>query len=184
MLSRRSLAVDRQRSQAMTEFALVAPVLLLLTFGIIDFGRAMFLYAMLGSAAEDAARSAAASSSPLPTDSSLLSIASAHLTGVTLVSATCPQGPVTEPPVGTAWLYVTEQPAPIAYEASPPMNAPGGGLGTTTLGAGCTPVVPASGKAQLEVTIFYSYVPVTPLVDSLLGGHISFRFAVVSRTDY
>ena len=40
-----------ERSQAMTEFALVAPVLLLLTFGILDFGRALFFYAAAGDAA-------------------------------------------------------------------------------------------------------------------------------------
>ena len=168
----------------MTEFALVAPVLLLLTFGIIDLGRAMFLYAMLGSAAEDAARAVATSSSPLPTDSSLVAGASAHLAGLALSSANCPQGPVTGPPNGVAWLYITEQPAPSGYEAAPPMNAPGGGLGTTTLGAGCTPVNPASGQPQLEVTILYSYVPVTPIINSLVAGHISFRFQVVTRTDY
>ena len=44
------------RSQGLTEFAIIAPVLLLLTFGIIDFGRALYLYITLQQAANEGAR--------------------------------------------------------------------------------------------------------------------------------
>src|SRR5437016_757404 len=36
-----------QRSQGLTEFALIAPIILLLTFGIIDFGRGLYFYITL-----------------------------------------------------------------------------------------------------------------------------------------
>ena len=40
-----------ERSQGLTEFAIIAPVILLLTFGIIDVGRALYLYITLQQAA-------------------------------------------------------------------------------------------------------------------------------------
>ena len=71
----------RERSQAMTEFALVAPVLLLLTFGIIDFGRALYLYSAAGTAGREAAQALVRASSPLPTDSTATQTASVHFPG-------------------------------------------------------------------------------------------------------
>ena len=46
----------RQQSQALIEFALISPVLLLLVFGIIDIGRAVFYYDTLNHAAREGAR--------------------------------------------------------------------------------------------------------------------------------
>ncbi|TMD25509.1 MAG: pilus assembly protein [Chloroflexi bacterium] len=45
-----------ERSQGLTEFAIIAPIILLLTFGIIDFGRALYLYITLQQAANEGAR--------------------------------------------------------------------------------------------------------------------------------
>jgi Flp pilus assembly protein TadG len=48
--------VSEQRAASMVEFAIVAPLLFLIVFGIIDFGRAFFLYNNLTNAARDGAR--------------------------------------------------------------------------------------------------------------------------------
>ena len=50
--------VDRWRrdGQALVEFALVVPVLILLLFGILDFGRAIYAYNTIADAARDGAR--------------------------------------------------------------------------------------------------------------------------------
>lgn len=48
-----------QRGAAMVEFAIVAPVLLLFVFGIIEYGRYFFLYNNLTNAAREGARLAA-----------------------------------------------------------------------------------------------------------------------------
>ena len=48
-----------QQGTAMVEFAIVAPVLLLFVFGIIDYGRYFFLYNSLTNAAREGARLAA-----------------------------------------------------------------------------------------------------------------------------
>jgi Flp pilus assembly protein TadG len=42
---------DAERGQALAEFAIVAPIALLLIFGIIDFARALYTYEMVGQAA-------------------------------------------------------------------------------------------------------------------------------------
>lgn len=46
----------RARGQAMAEFALLLPVLLLLTLGIFEFGRAYYSYSSIANAAREAAR--------------------------------------------------------------------------------------------------------------------------------
>ena len=61
-----------QRSQALIEFALVSPVLLLLLFGTIDIGRAVFYYDTLNHAAREGARLAARASNTLPTNADIL----------------------------------------------------------------------------------------------------------------
>jgi len=48
-----------QRAAAMVEFAIVAPVLLLFVFGIVEYGRFFFLYNNLTNAAREGARLAA-----------------------------------------------------------------------------------------------------------------------------
>src|SRR5512139_2186564 len=44
------------RAQAMVEFALVLPILLLLVLAIIDFGRALFIYSQVSNSAREAVR--------------------------------------------------------------------------------------------------------------------------------
>jgi Flp pilus assembly protein TadG len=46
----------RGRGQGLVEFALVIPILLLVIFGIIDFGRAVYAYSTIGNAARTAGR--------------------------------------------------------------------------------------------------------------------------------
>lgn len=48
--------VYEERGQALTEFALLVPVLLLLVCGIFDFGRMMFAYMHLHSGAQETVR--------------------------------------------------------------------------------------------------------------------------------
>jgi Flp pilus assembly protein TadG len=52
------------RGAALVEFAIVAPFLVLLLLGIIDWGRYLFLYNQLGNAVRDGARIAAVTASP------------------------------------------------------------------------------------------------------------------------
>ena len=49
-------SLKRERAQTMVEFALVFPIVLLITYGIIEFGRMVFIYASVTGAARDGAR--------------------------------------------------------------------------------------------------------------------------------
>lgn len=172
-----------EKSQALVEFALVAPVLLLLSFGIIDFGRALYFYVTIGNTAREVARYAESATLPMPTFASAYPLAAAHSAGMTLL-APCPAGPVTGiPNSNQGWLFITEVPVPTVIEASPAANAPGGDTPAAAAGS-CNAVVPASGRTTLEVTIIYNFSPVTPLVSNAVGNRIILTSHVTFTTEY
>jgi TadE-like protein len=173
-----------QRSQALIEFALVSPVLLLLLFGIVDIGRAVFYYDTLNHAAREGARTAVRASNQLPTNNDVLNAVSAQMIGAP-VSEPCPQGPVTAaiPPANQAWLYVTEPNPPTTVETSPPPNAPGGEYPAAATGS-CSAINPASGNQQLQVTLRFNLILVTPVVSQLTSGRILITAAAIFRTEY
>src|SRR5437899_12515184 len=93
-----------QRSQGLTEFAIIAPVILLLTFGIIDFGRALYLYITLQQAANEGARVAVRASYFIdpngtfhtwPTDTDVADAIQGHAVIMNLANnPACPNGPL------------------------------------------------------------------------------------------
>ena len=182
----------RQRSQAMTEFALVAPVLLLLTFGIIDFGRALYFYAAASTAAREAARTAAVTTGvTLPTQASVLQSAQVHMPGASVANPDCVNGPIPTdvvPSPGYAWVFTTEPSPGPTPDGSPSPDAAGGDTAVSgTYGSGshtCSAVNPAAGQQVLEVTVEYNFVPITPIVSSVVGNHIVFTLQTVVRTEY
>ena len=52
--------LHKSPAQAMVEFALVLPILLLVVYGLIEVGRALFIYNSVASAARQATRYGAA----------------------------------------------------------------------------------------------------------------------------
>ena len=173
-----------QRSQALIEFSLVSPVLLLLLFGVIDLGRAIFYYDTLSHAATEAARTAIRASAPLPTNADVLATANAQMAGAP-VTEPCAQGPISSgtPPANAGWLYVTEPSPPSGIESSPPPNAPGGEFASAASGP-CSAVNPATGYQQLQVTIRFNLVLITPIVAQATTNHLIFSATVVYRTEY
>jgi TadE-like protein len=173
-----------QRSQALIEFALVSPVLLLLLFGVIDIGRAIFYYDTVSHAAREGARIAVRASNQLPTNADVLNTVNSQLLG-TPVTAPCPQGPVTAatPPENTAWLYITEPNPPSTIETNPLPNAPGGEYASNASGS-CSAVNPAGSNQQLQVTIRFNLVLITPIVAQATANHIVISAAAVFRTEY
>jgi Flp pilus assembly protein TadG len=82
----------RDRGTAAVEFALVVPVLLLIVFAIIDFGRALNAQIELTGAAREGARLAALGY-PDATIQARVAAAAPDLSGVTVtVAASCPPG--------------------------------------------------------------------------------------------
>ena len=173
-----------QESQALIEFALISPLLLLLIFGIIDIGRAVFYYDTLNHAAREGARAAVKAQSTMPTNASVLNAVLAQVVGVT-VTEPCVQGPVSAstPPANAAWMYVTEAPAPTVFESSPPMNAPGGEYPASGSGS-CNATVPAGNNVPLQVTIRMNLVLITPVISQLSSGRIVLTASAVYRTEY
>jgi len=172
-----------ERSQALVEFALVAPALLLLTFGIIDFGRGMYFYVTIGNSAREVARYTESASVPMPTFTNAFATAVGHSAGM-ILRAPCPSGPVTgTPPKDTAWVFITEPSPPTTIEASPPPNAPGGDTPASSIGS-CSAVNPAIGRSGLQVTIIYNFVPVTPLVRDATAANIVLTARVYLTTEY
>jgi Flp pilus assembly protein TadG len=82
----------RDRGTAVVEFALVLPVLLLIVFGIIDFGRALNAQITLTEAAREGVRLAALGYSDAAIQARVAA-AAPGLSGVTAtVTASCPPG--------------------------------------------------------------------------------------------
>src|SRR3954451_20440555 len=74
------------RGQALVEFALVLPILLLMIFGIVDAGRLIFTYNTISNAARDGARVAIVNQSPSGTDTCDTVSATAWPTGCAVTS--------------------------------------------------------------------------------------------------
>ena len=174
-----------QRSQALAEFALIAPVLLLVVFGIVDLGRAVFYYNTLAHAAREGAREAESASTPLPANADVLATVQGQATGVSVAVNPCPNGPLTatNPPAGQAWVFVTEPKPPTTIESAPLPNAPGGEFAAPSSGA-CSAVNPAANNVPLQVTIRYNLVLITPIVGQLSANRIVMTVAAIYRTEY
>jgi Flp pilus assembly protein TadG len=173
-----------ERSQALIEFALVSPVLLLLLFGIVDIGRAIFYYDTLSHAAREGARTAARASNQLPTNATVLATINSQLIGLKATEP-CPQGPVTAavPPSNTGWVYVTEPNPPTTVETTPSANAPGGEYPAAASG-GCSAVNPASNNVPLQVTIRFNLALITPVIAQATANRILITAVAIYRTEY
>jgi Flp pilus assembly protein TadG len=166
------------------EFALISPVLLLLLFGIVDIGRAVFYFDTVNHAAREAARTAVRASNSLPTNADVLATATTQMIG-TQVTSPCPQGPISTatPPGNTARLYVTEPNPPGGIETTPSSNAPGGEYPAAATGS-CSAVNPAAGNAQLQVTLRFNLILITPVIAQATADHIVITASAIFRTEY
>lgn len=179
-----AVARSRQRSQALIEFALISPVLLLLLFGIVDIGRAVFYFDTLNHAAREGARTAVRASGQLPRNGDILATVTTQMIGAQ-VTAPCPQGPVTTatPPNNAGWLYITEPNPPTSIETTPPPNAPGGEFPAAAAGS-CSAVNPAGGNQALQVTLRFNLILITPVIAQATANHIIISAAAIFRTEY
>ncbi len=207
MMSARRLP-DGQRSQAMVEFALIGPLVLLLLFFIIDFGRGIYYFVTIDNAANEGARVAVRSSAQpgtsatLPQDADVVNAIQQH-TAAVFLSQKCPNGPIDPsssgvPPPNVGWIYITEVPAPTTLQntATQVPNAPGGQPFVGSSG-GCDAIVPVgtplpgtqvdTTNVALQVTIRYNFVPVTPLIQGLantVNVPLVLQAYAIYRTEY
>jgi hypothetical protein len=177
---------DPQRSQALVEFAIVAPLLLVLLFGVVDFGRVIYTYVTINQAVNEGARTAIRDSALLPTDADVEAAVKTHAIDVSLANP-CPNGPITSavPPANQGWIYITEPNPPSTPEALGPslQDAPGGQMWAVSNGT-CSAINPAFGHAPLQVTIRFNFVPFTPLIQQLTANNIIIVAAATYDTEY
>lgn len=178
-----------QRAQSIVEFSLVAPVLLLMLFGTIDFGRALYYYITIQQAANEGVRVAIRDSNytdasgtlhNLPTNSDVESAIQQRAPALYLANP-CVNGPIDTaqiPPANQGWIYITDTSGSATAN-----NAPGGQPGGTAYGS-CNGAAPASGHVPLRVTLRFNFVPLTPLLSQVLGNRIVLSAYAIYHTEY
>ena len=194
-----------QRSQGLTEFALVAPVLFLIIFGIFDVGRAVVCYVAIQHAANEGGRiasegfdeggSGAAFAPPTTVEVTNATISDAAVVKLSQApNSSCPNGPIPSLttlrgsiPANQGWVFVTDpETSPFGGVVDSP-NLPGGDPSTTTPPAGCggksTVYERAGGGAPLQVTVIYHY---NPILSVFLGppGKPIIDFVMVAYSNY
>jgi hypothetical protein len=169
----------------MVEFALVAPLLFLLLFGIVDFGRVIYVYVTINQAVNEGVRTAIRDSALLPTNVDVETSVKQHAVDVALANP-CPNGPITSatPPTNQGWVYITQPNPPSTPEALSKdlKNAPGGQMWGFSTGS-CSATNPAYDHSPLQVTIRYNFVPFTPLIRQF-ASNIVITAAAVYNTEY
>ena len=173
------------RGQSAVEFALVLPLLFLLIFGIVDFGRAMFYQNEITNATREGARIAILASNPCNTvygDPAGNCSTSATPAGPTVCSAiegsatlisnwSCGEDGVLPASPKPGWAYVEVDQASSAGAACP----------------GATGVVSTprqSGNLLITVIIRYYFRPITPIVGALFPSSFYLSSSVCARDEY
>jgi Flp pilus assembly protein TadG len=202
------------RGQTLTEFALLAPVFLLLIMGVVDISRAIYYYNVISNAAREGAREAILQYNQCSNQSA----------GATVGQVTCPTPPsgATVIGVGPAMNRVTggamkftvlntssdTGTAPACTHLDPNNATVAGpapnqgcvwvfevGSGTSCLpGTGPGPndnyslcnhnSFKGSGHFDITVEVEYSYVPLTPLVSSVTGNNTMLWAKSQMRAEY
>lgn len=176
-----------QRSQGLTEMAFVAPIVFFMIFGVVDFGRAIYYYVTISQAANEGARVAIIGEPPdylQSTNAQVLNAVQSHAIAASLGDP-CPNGPIPSsptPPANSGYIYITAYPPYNYVEPSPRMDAPGAEPGPDP--AGCDAVNDAAGNVPLQVTIYYNFQPITPLLQNAIGGHVILSAWAVYSTEY
>jgi Flp pilus assembly protein TadG len=141
---------DRTRGQALVEFAFIFPLIMLLAFGFIDVGRAVFEYNTLTNAARQAARVAMVNQvDPVSGPWNCLAnkpVENAAAPNWTFRGCAMAAG---------ATLGVTSADVTVSYAAPPGVSL----QCTTRLNIGCI----------VSVTVTNQYLPITPVAGSIIG---------------
>lgn len=91
--------LKNQKGAALVELAIILPILLLIVFGIFEFGRAMFIINTLNNAAREGARRAAVSPAPINIDAFVTSGIPFDTTGLVVTTSNTSPGPGSGAPV-------------------------------------------------------------------------------------
>jgi TadE-like protein len=151
-----------ENAQTMVEFALVFPIVLLITYGIIEFGRMVFIYASVTGAAREGARYGAASGS----------LTTPYFTDCTGIHTATQKGAILIPiPVGNISIWYDKGPGTShIIDSCPPLLASiklGYRIGVHVV-AHYAPIIPFLGLSGFDInsenarTILVNMQMVTP----------------------
>ena len=167
-----------QRSQALVEFSLVAPIFLIIMFAAIDIGRLLYAYSAISSAARDGARTASLQVSAF---SDCQIIQEVELVGQgfpvvmdpnSLVGNSDPNNPSgalqpTTPPANVGYAYIW----PAVATADPP---------DTNCTSPVSPRAVSQSVKHVAVEVQYHFTPLTPFVAGLIPNIIVKTVSVVT----
>lgn len=166
---------ERERGQALIEFAVVLPVFMLLVFAVFDIGRAVYVNSVLSQAAREGARLGA-------TEASWVGVPDRGcVSDQSLITTANPGAHVCPATVADLKAHIVEAAARAAVSVGPievyvscndgslSDPAPSGEWtdGTDDVGNGC--VLAASTGDIVSVRVTHLYQPVTPVAGSILG---------------
>jgi Flp pilus assembly protein TadG len=169
--------VRSQRSQALVEFSLVAPVMLLILFSAVDICRLLYAYTAISSAARDGARTASLSGSFF-TDCQIIAEVEAVGQGFpvrmdpnSVVGDSDPNNPSgalqpTTPPNNVGYAYIW----PAVATGNPPDNNC-----NSSVQRAVSPTV-----KHVAVQVEYHFVPLLPFLGSFTGQIIVRTVSVVT----
>lgn len=163
------------RGQSLTEFAFLAPVLMLLIFGLIDLGRGFYYQTELTDAVRDAARvlvapsSAGASTGPGWTTA--CSAAQRDLTNIGVSNVSCQL--VTSAPPFTYTAPAANQATVLIWCNTSPDSCVTAGASADCTGSS-SPAPAFSPHSCIAVGIVYSFSILSPQIQQIGGPNLTF----------
>jgi Flp pilus assembly protein TadG len=132
----------RVRGQALVEFALIVPLLLLIVIGLFDLGRAVFAYNAISNAAREGGRTAIVNQHK----PDIIARAAAQATSLGVSTSAACTGDVPSGPSGVCTTFVL--PSDMSTDCS------------STLAPGCVAIV----------NVKYTFTPITPIIGNIVGS--------------
>ncbi len=168
----------------MVEFALMAPVLLLMLFGIVDFGRAIFYENALTNGAREGSRVAVLASNPCNTEDGTNGATCGGqplLTGPTVCDAIKREGQLV-----TAWNCTDSGSIPVSGSANTAyVEVDSGDASCASASSNTTPRGGTGHQNDaVKVRIVYYYRPLTPFLSTYFPSTFTLNASACGRAEY
>ena len=177
---------DPRRGQAAVEMAILVPIFFYLLLGLFDIGRVAYTWATLSYAVREGARQAVLTGAP-PTVTDAIVYGTlkqaANASGLPVSQPTClhgnSSGAVDPAPatLNAGYVYILGASATAA-------DAPGGQASAVAAG-GCRATIPAaSGTYPLTVEAVFTFSPITPFVNLMVGNSVTIKVTTTMNTEF
>jgi Flp pilus assembly protein TadG len=170
-----------QRGQSLTEFALVAPILFALVFGVYDFGRGMSANVTVTNSAREGARYLATHATSWQTPGGGLPASQGRFDTACQGAGANPSAPLADSAQGVSWRQLQNASLTLSavtmtvrfYASSNDPNNGGAADDTLTCSSGAmsesNPAYTPQSGDWVRFEVRYQYAPVTPLISSIVS---------------